>query len=143
MALGHLHVPQKVNASDIIRYSGSPIAMGFGEAKQNKSVCLIDFECKNADIRVVDVPVFQRLERIQGGWKELTTRILELSTTKSKAWLEVVYDGQEVIGDLRERLDAAVSGTELEILRVKNNRITDRILNQIQEVRIPMKSATP
>jgi len=117
--------------------------MGFGEAKQNKSVCLIDFECKNADIRVVDVPVFQRLERIQGGWKELTTRILELSTTKSKAWLEVVYDGQEVIGDLRERLDAAVSGTELEILRVKNNRITDRILNQIQEVRIPMKSATP
>lgn len=133
VALGHLHVPQKVNASNIIRYSGSPLAMGFGEAKQNKSVCLVDFESKNAEVRVVDVPVFQRLERIKGGWKELSARILELSATKAEAWLEVVYDGEEVIGDLRERLDAAVSGTELEILRVKNNRITDRILNQIHE----------
>lgn len=133
VALGHLHVPQKVNASDMIRYSGSPLAMGFGEAKQNKSVCLVDFEKKNAEVKVVDVPVFQRLERIKGGWKEISTRILELSATKSQAWLEVVYDGEEVIGDLRERLDAALSGTLLEILRVKNNRITDRILNQNHE----------
>lgn len=133
VALGHLHVPQKVNAADMMRYSGSPLAMGFGEARQNKSVCLVDFENKNAEVRVVDVPVFQRLERIKGGWKEISARILELSATKSQAWLEVVYDGEEVIGDLRERLDAALSGTELEILRVKNNRITDSILNQIHK----------
>ena len=96
-------------------------------------VCLVDFESKNVEVRVVDVPVFQRLERIKGGWKEISARILELSATKSKAWLEVVYDGEEVIGDLRERLDAAVTGTELEILRVKNNRIIDRVLGQIHQ----------
>ena len=131
LALGHLHVPQKVSGSEVMRYSGSPLHMGFGEAKQNKSVCLIDFESKNVEVRVVDVPVFQRLERIKGGWKEISARILELSATKSKAWLEVVYDGEAVIGDLRERLDAVVTGTELEILRVKNNRIIDRVLGQI------------
>lgn len=28
LALGHLHVPQKVNSSETIRYSGSPLPMG-------------------------------------------------------------------------------------------------------------------
>jgi exonuclease SbcD len=36
-----------------------------------------------------------------------------------QGWLEVIYEGDEVIGDLRERLEAAVSGTQMEILRIK------------------------
>ena len=43
LALGHLHVPQMVNGSETIRYSGSPMPMGFGEAKQQKSVCQVEF----------------------------------------------------------------------------------------------------
>ena len=34
VALGHLHVPQIVGGKDHIRYSGSPVPMGFGEANQ-------------------------------------------------------------------------------------------------------------
>jgi len=133
LALGHLHVPQKVNDSDVMRYSGSPLPMGFGEAKQEKSVCLVELADAEADVRLVKVPVFQKLVRVKGNWKELSARILELSATGSRAWLEVAYEGDEVIGDLRERLDALVSGSEMEILRVKNNRIIDRILNQTHE----------
>jgi exonuclease SbcD len=36
--------------------------------------------------------------------------------------------GETLISDLRERLDAAIKGSRLEILRVKNMRIIDRIL---------------
>ena len=43
VALGHLHVPQRVGGRETIRYSGSPIAMGFGEARQQKQVLLIQF----------------------------------------------------------------------------------------------------
>ncbi|WP_435948905.1 exonuclease SbcCD subunit D C-terminal domain-containing protein [Psychrobacter sp. DM8] len=43
VALGHLHVPQRVGGQEHIRYSGSPIAMGFGEAKQQKQVLLVQF----------------------------------------------------------------------------------------------------
>ncbi|MER2164687.1 MAG: exonuclease subunit SbcD, partial [Psychrobacter alimentarius] len=43
VALGHLHVPQRVGGLESIRYSGSPIAMGFGEARQQKQVLLIQF----------------------------------------------------------------------------------------------------
>lgn len=133
LALGHLHVPQKVSGSDVIRYSGSPLPMGFGEAKQQKSVCLVEFHNSSATVQLVDVPLFQKLERVKGDWSSIASRILELSTTSSQAWLEVIYEGDEVIGDLREQLDAAISGSQMEILRVKNNRIIDRVLGQIHQ----------
>ena len=133
LALGHLHVPQKVNGSEIIRYSGSPLPMGFGEAKQQKSVCQVEFHSTAASVQLIDVPVFQKLERVKGDWDGISSRILELTATDTQGWLEVIYDGTEVIGDLRERLEAAISGTQLEILRIKNNRIIDRVLGQIHE----------
>lgn len=138
LALGHLHVPQKVNGSETIRYSGSPLPMGFGEAKQQKSVCQVVFDqdvghSTAASVQLIDVPVFQRLERVKGDWDDISSRILELSATDSQGWLEVIYDGIEIIGDLRERLEAAISGTQMEILRIKNNRIIDRVLGQIHE----------
>jgi len=137
LALGHLHVPQKVNGSETIRYSGSPLPMGFGEAKQQKSVCQVEFHSTAASVQLIDVPIFQKLERVKGDWDGISNRILELSATgdpnQPGVWLEVIYDGTEVIGDLRERLEAAMSGTQMEILRIKNNRIIDRVLGQIHE----------
>lgn len=133
LALGHLHVPQKVSGSEVIRYSGSPLPMGFGEAKQQKSVCQVEFHSASATVQLIDVPVFQKLERVKGDWENIAKRLLELSAADSQTWLEVIYDGDEVVGDLRERLDAAISGTRMEILRVKNNRIIDRVLGQIHE----------
>lgn len=138
LALGHLHVPQKVNGYETIRYSGSPLPMGFGEAKQQKIVCLVAFDQDDdhratASVQLIDVPVFQKLERVKGDWDGISSRILELSATDSQGWLEVIYEGDEVIGDLRERLEAAICGTQMEILRMKNNRIIDRVLGQIHE----------
>ncbi len=133
LALGHLHVPQKVKGSETIRYSGSPLPMGFGEAKQQKSVCQVEFHNTTASVKLIDVPVFQKLERIKGDWDGISNRILELSAADFPVWLEIVYDGIEVIGDLRERLEAAISGTQMEIIRIKNNRIIDRVLGQIHE----------
>lgn len=133
LALGHLHVPQKVNGTETIRYSGSPLPMGFGEAKQQKSVCQVEFHGTAAFVQLIDVPVFQKLERVKGDWDGISNRILDLSATDSQGWLEVIYDGTEVLGDLRERLEGAISDTQLEILRIKNNRIIDRVLGQIHE----------
>lgn len=56
VALGHLHVPQRVGGRESIRYSGSPIAMGFGEAKQQKQVLLIQFGAvSNIDHEIVEL----------------------------------------------------------------------------------------
>ena len=136
VALGHLHVPQKVNDSETIRYSGSPLPMGFGEAKQQKSVCQVEFHSTSVFVQLLDVPVFQKLKRVKGDWDGISSRIREFSATGTRGWLEVIYEGDEVIGDLRERLEAAISSTQMEILRINNNRIIDRVLGQIHDEEI-------
>jgi exonuclease SbcD len=143
VALGHLHVPQKVNGSATVRYSGSPIPMGFGEARQQKSLCLVSFPHAGiqgienadfkADVKVLDIPLFQPLERVKGSWPEIEARIRELVAAGSSAWLEVIYEGEEVISDLRDRLDELREGSALEILRVKDSRIVSRVLEGMND----------
>ena len=130
LALGHLHVPQLVGGSETRRYSGSPLAMGFGEAGQGKSVCLVEFSGRDAAVRPIEIPVFQRLERLRGSWQTISARIGQLAAADAQAWLEVVYEGDEVLGDLRERLEQAVAGSQLEILRVRNDRLIERTLGR-------------
>ncbi len=127
-ALGHLHVPQKVGDSESIRYSGSPLPMGFGEARQQKSLCQVEFQGLSPAVQLLEIPVFQKLERIKGDWKSISRRIQELSNAGSQSWLEVIYEGDEIMSDLQERLEEAIADTSLEVLRVKNNRIIDRVL---------------
>lgn len=137
VALGHLHVPQKVNNSEIVRYSGSPLPMGFGEARQQKVLCQVTFDSvggqRNTRIELLNIPTFQRLERISGDGETIAGRLTELAAIDAIVWLEVIYQGEEIISDLRERIDAATAGTELEVLRVKNSRIIDRVLDQLHE----------
>jgi exonuclease SbcD len=135
LALGHLHVPQKVNGSEQMRYSGSPLPMGVGEASQEKSVCLVEVAGGTARVRTIPVPVFQKIFQIRGDWEHIATRISALSALAGDAWLEIVYDGEALIGDLRERLDAAIQGTGMEILRIKNTRIQDRVLGLLSDAK--------
>ena len=132
VALGHLHVPQTVNHTDTIRYSGSPLPMGFGEARQQKSVCLVEFQGTVPTVRPLGVPVFQRLESIRGDLDTIMARIRELAAEDDNIWLEVIYKGAEIIGDLREQLESAVEGTRLDIIRVRDQRIIDRVLERTQ-----------
>lgn len=133
LALGHLHVPQMINDSELKRYSGSPLPMGFGEAKQQKSVCLVSFDKRAATLNLINVPSFQKLQQIKGSWQAIETQINALITTDNNAWLEIIYDGDEVLTDLRERLESLIDGTDIELLKVKNNRIINRVLNRIDD----------
>jgi exonuclease SbcD len=121
LALGHLHAPQRLGGSERMRYSGSPLPMGFGEAEQEKRIFLVDFSDSHPAVTAVPVPRFQILERVRGDWNTLNRRIGELKTSGSRAWLEIVYEGRDVAVNLSERLDEAIAGSKLEILCVKNS----------------------
>lgn len=133
LALGHLHVPQKVHGSEKIRYSGSPLPMGFGEARQQKIICQVEFNGRAVSIQHINVPVFQKIERVKGDLNCILSRIRELATAGEQSWLEVIYNGSEIITDLNERLYVAVSGTQLKIIRAMNTRESDHILMKTQE----------
>jgi DNA repair protein SbcD/Mre11 len=131
LALGHLHIPQMVGGSDFIRYSGSPLPIGFGEAGQEKSVVLAEFSDKEPKVAKIPVPRFQELKTLRGDWETLAQGLDDLKYGGNNAWLEIIYEGDEIAGDLRTRLDEAVEGSGLEILRVKNNRVLERAMSNI------------
>jgi exonuclease SbcD len=131
LALGHLHVAQKVAGKDHFRYSGSPIPMGFGEAGQQKVVLRVDFANGKPDIQELVIPCWQALIRLSGDWETLQKRLHSLQAENSQAWLEITYDG-EPRDDLRAQLDELIKGTELEILRIKNARQTMPIWSSSQ-----------
>ncbi|OPY69341.1 MAG: Nuclease SbcCD subunit D [Syntrophorhabdaceae bacterium PtaU1.Bin034] len=131
LALGHLHVPQRVGSADFIRYSGSPLPIGFGEGGQEKSVVVVELSDGTRTISTIPVPAFQELKTVRGDWQTIAGAIDEMRLAGSTAWLEIVYEGDEVAGSLRERLDEAVRGTGMEILRVKNNRVLERALSRM------------
>lgn len=129
VALGHLHIAQRVGGSDFIRYSGSPLPIGFGEAAQEKSVVIVEFSNAVPAVVKIAIPCFQELKTLRGDWQAIARGIEALKSDGSKAWLEIVYEGDEIAGSLREHLSDAVAGTGLEILRVKNNRVLERALH--------------
>jgi exonuclease SbcD len=128
VALGHLHVPQTVNGSEIIRFSGSPIPMGFGEAQQQKYVNLIEWADNRLEVDLIPVPQTQRLESIQGDWPHIESRLEELKHSSASIWLEVSYRGAEPIANLREKIDEIIDGTLLECLCVSDDRNAQTIL---------------
>lgn len=132
VALGHLHVPQMVGGVETIRYSGSPVAMGFGEAGQRKSVSLVHVNpAGHLEVEQMEIPVFQELVRLTGNWNAIAAGVRELAARESCGWLEVTWDGDDIAGDLRERLEEELAGTALEVLRVRNNRVMAGVLSEM------------
>lgn len=129
-ALGHLHIPQKVMNEETIRYSGSPLPMGFGESNYRRSVCQVDITKGSTAVKLIKVPEFQLFESIKGNWNHISHRLTELSQADINVWLEIIYTGDEVISDLQDRLTDCVSDTQLVLLRIKNNQVIQRALEQ-------------
>lgn len=129
IALGHLHVPQKVANHDHIRYSGSPIPMGFGEAKQQKQVLLVEFNTQGTpQVEALAIPTFQALAQVRGDWAAIEQQLNQHLENPTSVWLEISYEGKELIADLRERIETRVQNSHVEVLRIQNQRIKQRVL---------------
>ncbi|MDR2161505.1 MAG: exonuclease SbcCD subunit D C-terminal domain-containing protein [Desulfovibrio sp.] len=133
VALGHLHKPQRVGGSDRIRYCGSPLPLSFGEAREEKSLCLVTFAGRQATARALPLPEFRRLESIRGDWTAIAGRLSALAAEGADAWLEILYEGEDLLPDLGQDLRKAVRNTGLEILRVRNARLMARVLGRDRE----------
>ena len=240
IALGHLHVPQRVGGRESIRYSGSPIAMGFGEAKQQKQVLLVQFgEIKNnvsnqelaanstaestmpqfelanmittiekpvekaakkvasqatefmddlfgfdepsendeaaktaaieniadqsdqnnssistmpknhdtlnkvlhrdnlTQMQVVSLPIpkFQQLAQVSGDLEcinQSIDKVIQSLDGTESVWLEIIYTGEEIVSELREHIQSIVNDLPCEVLKIKNIRTYNKVLNQQQ-----------
>lgn len=131
VALGHLHIPQRLADSEYIRYSGSPLAMGFGEANQKKKMLLVEiFPNAEKNIKEISVPIFQDLMKISGDLNFIKSELVKLIKAESSAWLEIDYTGEEIIPDLKEKLEELVLESKLEICRIRNKKNLNMILQE-------------
>jgi exonuclease SbcD len=71
VALGHLHLPQKVDGRHNLRYCGSPLPYSFSE-HNNKEVLLIDLDSEgHATVEPLPIAVGRGLARVRGSFEEL------------------------------------------------------------------------
>lgn len=126
IALGHIHRPQKVGGLEHIRYSGSPIALSFDEARQQKEVLLLEFGSATLQsITPLPVPVFQPMASLRGSLKELAGAITEVAaqgTAERPVWLEVQVSTDDYLSDLQNRINALCEGHPVEVLRIRRER---------------------
>lgn len=144
LALGHLHIAQKIANKDHQRYCGSPIAMGFGEAKRQKVILQVDFTGKSPIIQEIPVPVFQRLERVAGDLNQITTALQGLIAESQSIWVEVDYTGDEVVSNLQHKLNEVVMASQVELVKVYNSQLVAQLLSAEHfNVEIELSSLTP
>jgi len=79
------------------------------------------------------VPCFQQLVRIVGSLDDIYAKVEQLKQKNSQAWLEIEYTGRDIIGNLRDILDESLADSSMEIRRIKNKRVIDRIMSTIDE----------
>lgn len=127
IALGHLHRTQKVQGSDYIRYSGSPIPLSFDESKHQKQVLLIEAKQDQINVDEIAIPCFQLLKVIQGDIDSVCTQLSELKekAAKQTVWVEIKLKQAHYQGDLQNKLNALIEGSHIEILKVSSPQINE------------------
>lgn len=105
VALGHLHGPQRVGRPNV-RYAGSPLKYSFSEARQKKSVSLVELgEKGKAEITQIPLSPLHDMREIRGPIEELTSPAVAALGDTQDYIRAVLTDGHE-ISDAAGRLRA-------------------------------------
>jgi exonuclease SbcD len=88
VALGHLHRRQSLPAHCPVHYSGSPIAVDFGEQDNTSVVCLVE-ATPSTPARVTDIPVTagRRLRTVRGAVAELEALASSFGDDYLRVWV--------------------------------------------------------
>lgn len=137
VALGHLHVPQLAGGRENVRYSGSPIPMGFSEIGKPKKVVLLETHNSAKTIskhepktegsneafqfRELEIPVFQTLKVLYGDFEEIRSAARALPEEEPKIWVKAVFTGEKYDLGLREQIDELFQGLpHLQLVHFEN-----------------------
>lgn len=119
VALGHLHVPQIVAGCETIRYSGTPIPMGFSEVGQKKQILRVSFQGREPTIASLPVPSWQALQKLSGNKAEVKQQVAALIAAQKNVWLELdIHPEGDYETTLAAQLQAMRENTPVKILRI-------------------------
>ncbi|WP_339652486.1 exonuclease SbcCD subunit D C-terminal domain-containing protein [uncultured Salegentibacter sp.] len=122
--MGHIHKPQRVNATTPTFYSGSPIALSFSE-RSNKNRILLLNTVTGWEPESIEIPVFRELLKITGNLEKLQQKLLELQPRNGLASLieielkEGNFDSNKIY-----ELDQLVDNFKVEGYEIVKHRAT-------------------
>ena len=124
VALGHLHRPQATDAGGRVRYSGSPMALSFSEAEDNKEVRILDVTAEGIAHQGLAIPVFRRLAQIRttNAGLEKAMQEFNVGAGEFRTWVEVVVEDATLEDDLNERVRKLAEDRGVEVLKVLRGR---------------------
>jgi len=98
VALGHLHKPQNIDAGRI-RYSGSPLAFGFDESGDEKSMTLVDLSADGSlKTKVIPLQPVRSVRTLRGKLADL------LEVPSSDDFIKVVLSDEGQMIDAMKRV---------------------------------------
>ncbi|MFY3771102.1 Nuclease SbcCD subunit D [Providencia manganoxydans] len=125
IALGHIHRPQVIGGKPHIRYCGSPIALSFDEAEQQKSVCLVEFDRSDiAHIQQLPIPIFQPLKTLKGSLADIQKQLNEINNNDNiqPIWLDIEVASQDYLADIQQRIEALVKDLPVDVVLLRRAR---------------------
>ena len=99
VALGHIHSPQNCG-SDKIRYCGAPLKYSLSEARDKKSVTVVEIAEKgNVTYRTVELVPKHDLVELKGTYAELTLKSFYENTTWQDDYTHITLTDEEDVPD--------------------------------------------
>lgn len=103
VALGHLHGPQRIGR-DTIRYSGSPLKYSFSEARQHKSVTVLELAEKGTlTYRLVPLVPMRNMRELKGPIEELL-RVGSEDPASSQDYIHATLTDEDEVYDALGKL---------------------------------------
>ena len=99
VALGHIHSPQNCS-SERIRYCGTPLKYSFSEAKDHKSVTVVELKEKgNISISTIPLTPMRDMVEIRGSYEEITRKSFYENTNYTEDYVHITLTDEEDIVD--------------------------------------------
>lgn len=104
VALGHLHSPQAVGRESL-RYCGSPLKYSFSEARQEKSMTVVELGPKG-QVSVSSLPLrpLRDMVELRGSYEALTYRGFYQDTAYPESYVHITLTDEEDIPDAVRKL---------------------------------------
>lgn len=128
VALGHIHRSQKCGGGEYIRYSGTPLKYSFSEAKDNKTVTVVEMSTKGS-ITLDFIPLVPKRDmvEIKGTYDELTLKSFYENTTYQDDYIHITLTDEEDIPDVLTKLRVIYKN----IMKLDYDNKRTRTMNEI------------
>lgn len=106
VALGHIHSPQSCGCEHI-RYCGTPLKYSFSEAKDKKSVTVVEIG-KKGEVRVDTIPLvpLREMVEIRGKYDEITLKSFYEGTTYRDDYIHITLTDEDDVPSAMGKLRA-------------------------------------